>query len=87
MSRRTHAPVVVACAGVLCGILDAVSAIVLFGITLVQSFRGITRGMLGRAALTGRDFAVALGTAAHFSVAPGAALLPEPRMAPPCTSS
>lgn len=66
----------IAAAGTLCGILDGLSAIVLFGskgVSPAQIFRSIARGAMGRAALNGGAKAVAVGVAAHFTVAFGAA--------------
>ena len=66
----------IAAAGTICGILDGLSAIVTFGwlgATPAQIFRGVARGALGRAALTGGAVAVIVGVIAHFTVAYGAA--------------
>jgi len=66
----------IAAAGLLCGILDGLSAIVLFGsmgATPAGVFRGIARGAMGSAATKGGSGAVAVGVAAHFAVAFGAA--------------
>lgn len=66
----------IAAAGVICGILDGLSAILLFGAfgsTPAQIFQGIASGALGRAALTGGTAAVVIGVIAHFTVAFGAA--------------
>ncbi len=75
--RRMLAPItVIGCAGAVCGILDGLSAIGVlgvFGIAPGQVFRGIARGVLGPAALTGGHTVVAIGVIAHFSVAIGAA--------------
>lgn len=71
MSIRT-----IAAAGTLCGILDGISAILLFGskgASPAQVFQGIARGALGRAAANGGAKAVAVGVLAHFTVAFGAA--------------
>jgi hypothetical protein len=66
----------IAAAGTICGVLDGVSAIVVFGwfgARPAQVFQGIARGALGRAALDGGAAAVAVGVLAHFMVAFGAA--------------
>lgn len=66
----------IAAAGTICGILDGLSAIVLFGwlgATPAQVFQGIARGAMGRAALSGGTVAVIVGVIAHFTVAFGAA--------------
>ncbi len=63
-------------AGTICGVLDGISAIVLFGwlgASPAQVFQGIARGAMGRAASTGGATAVAVGILAHFTVAFGAA--------------
>jgi hypothetical protein len=66
----------IAAAGTICGILDGISALLLFGskgASAGQVFQGIARGALGRAAVNGGSAAVAIGVAAHFTVAFGAA--------------
>ncbi len=66
----------IAAAGTICGILDGLSAILLFGwlgSTPAQVFQGIASGALGPAARTAGAAAVAVGVAAHFTVAFGAA--------------
>jgi hypothetical protein len=66
----------IAAAGAICGILDGLSAILLFGwlgASPAQVFQGIARGALGRAAVTGGVAAIAVGVIAHFTVAFGAA--------------
>jgi len=66
----------IAAAGTVCGILDGISALLLFGskgASAAQVFQGIARGALGRAAVNGGATAVAIGVAAHFTVAFGAA--------------
>ena len=66
----------IAAAGTICGVLDGVSAIVLFGwlgASPAQVFQGIASGALGRAARTGGARTVAVGVLAHFTVAFGAA--------------
>jgi hypothetical protein len=66
----------IAIAGAICGVLDGISAILLFGYlgaTPAQVFQGIARGAMGRAALTGGATAVVVGVLAHFAVAFGAA--------------
>ena len=66
----------IAAAGGICGILDGLSAIILFGrlgATPAQIFRGIASGALGPVARTGGAAAVVVGVIAHFTVAFGAA--------------
>ncbi len=66
----------IAVAGTICGVLDGISAILLFGwlgASPAQVFQGIARGAMGRAASTGGATAVAVGVLAHFTVAFGAA--------------
>ena len=66
----------IAAASAICGVLDRLSAIALFGwfgSTPAQVFQGIARGALGRAALTGGSRTVEVGVLAHFIVAFGAA--------------
>jgi hypothetical protein len=66
----------IAAAGTICGILDGLSAIALFGwygSTPAEVFQGIASGALGCAAVTGGAGAVVVGVAAHFAVAFGAA--------------
>lgn len=66
----------IAAAGTVCGILDGISALLLFGwkgATPAQVFQAIARGAMGRAAINGGATAVAAGVAAHFTVAFGAA--------------
>ena len=63
-------------AGSLCGVLDGISAILLFGsrgASPAQVFRSIAYGAMGRAAVNGGTKAVVVGVAAHFTVAFGAA--------------
>ena len=66
----------IAAAGTICGILDGLSAIVVFGwfgASPARIFKGIAFGVLGPAALTGGTLAVIIGVIAHFTVAFGAA--------------
>lgn len=66
----------IAVAGTICGVLDGISAILLFGwlgASPAQVFQGIARGAMGRAASTGGATAVTVGVLAHFTVAFGAA--------------
>jgi hypothetical protein len=66
----------IAAAGTIVGILDAISAIVVFGwfgASPARIFKGIAFGVLGPAALTGGTPAVIVGVIAHFTVAFGAA--------------
>ncbi len=66
----------IALAGTICGVLDGISAILLFGsmgASPAQVFQGIARGAMGRAAAGGGATAVAVGVLAHFTVAFGAA--------------
>lgn len=66
----------IAAAGTICGILDGLSAILVFGrfgASPAQVFQAIARGALGPAALTGGTAAAAVGVIAHFTVAFGAA--------------
>src|SRR5258708_21817338 len=66
----------IAAAGTICGVLDGMSAIVLFrwfGASPAQVFQGMAGGALGRAALRGGAAAVVVGVVAHFTVAFGAA--------------
>jgi hypothetical protein len=66
----------IAVAGLICGVLDGLSAVALFGwlgADAGTTLSGIARGALGPAALTGGGAAVTLGVVAHFTVAFGAA--------------
>jgi hypothetical protein len=66
----------IAAAGTIVGVLDAISAIVVFGwfgASPARIFKGIAFGVLGPAALTGGTPAVILGVILHFTVAFGAA--------------
>jgi hypothetical protein len=68
----------IAIAGLICGVLDGLSAVVLFGwlgLTPAQVFQGIAGGALGPAAMTGGRAAVTLGVVVHFTVAFGAAAM------------
>jgi hypothetical protein len=63
-------------AGLICGVLDALSAIVVsgyFGAAPARVFQGIASGLLGRSAFQGGAGAVLLGVFLHFIVATGAA--------------
>jgi hypothetical protein len=74
--HRSEAIRIIASAGILCGMLDGLSAIAVlgqFGIRPAQVFQGIARGLLGARALTAGAFSVALGIGAHFTIAIGAA--------------
>jgi hypothetical protein len=65
-------------AGTACGVLDGISALLLFGskgASAAQVFQGIARGAMGRSAVNGGPTAVAVGVVAHFTVAFGAAAL------------
>src|SRR5580765_5496405 len=57
------------------GVLDALDAIIVFGLrsgaTPARIFRGIATGVLGGAAATGGTPAAILGVAIHFTVALG----------------
>ena len=71
-----HALRPMAAAGTIVGILDAISASVVygwFGASPARIFKGIAFGVLGPAALTGGTLAVIIGVIAHFTVAFGAA--------------
>jgi hypothetical protein len=62
-------------AGLVCGTLDAISAIVVsgfFGTAPMRVFQGIASGLLGRNAFQGGAGTAALGLALHFVVALGA---------------
>ena len=66
----------IAAAGTACGVLDGISAILLFGsrgASPAQVFRSIAYGAMGRAAVNGGAKAALVGVAAHFTVAFGAA--------------
>jgi len=63
-------------AGVICGVLDGVSAVVVsaaFGTTPLHVFQGIASGLLGPAAFKEGMSSAALGMAAHFFIAFAAA--------------
>lgn len=63
-------------AGLLCGVLDGISAIAVFGFfgrKPVQIFQGIASAVLGPGAFHGGPGAAALGVVLHFVVALGAA--------------
>jgi hypothetical protein len=63
-------------AGIICGVLDGLSAVgltVLSGSTPVRLFQYIASGLVGRSAFTGGLLSSGLGVLLHFSVALGAA--------------
>lgn len=64
-------------AGLICGVLDGLSAIVVsglfFGIKPMRVFQGIASGLLGRSAFQGSTSSALMGVALHFLVALGAA--------------
>jgi hypothetical protein len=63
-------------AGIICGVLDGLSAVgltVLSGSTPVRLFQYIASGLVGRSAFTGGLVSSALGVSLHFTVALGAA--------------
>jgi hypothetical protein len=63
-------------AGLICGVLDALSAIAVsgyFGASPSRVFQGIASGLLGRSAFQGGTGTALLGVALHFVVATGAA--------------
>jgi len=63
-------------AGFICGVLDGVSAIVVFaffGSQPLRIFQGIASGLLGRGAFDGGVATALIGVALHFVVAFGAA--------------
>jgi hypothetical protein len=60
-------------AGLICGVLDGLSAVALSGGRWVRLFQYLASGLLGPRAFVGGMATVALGIAAHFSVALGAA--------------
>ncbi len=65
-------------AGLVCGVLDGISAIVLtaaLGGTTTRMFQGIARGVLGQAAFQQGGRSIALGVALHFAIALGAAMV------------
>jgi hypothetical protein len=62
-------------AGLVCGVLDGISAILLtlaFGGKPARMFQGIAAGLLGPSAFQGGRATVAMGVALHFVVALGA---------------
>lgn len=63
-------------AGLICGVLDGISATVVggfFGSTPIRLFQGIASGLLGRSAFQGGAGSALLGVFLHFIVALGAA--------------
>ncbi|MCU1232845.1 MAG: hypothetical protein JWP63_812 [Candidatus Solibacter sp.] len=63
-------------AGLICGVLDALSAVVVsgyFGAGPMRVFQGIASGLLGRSAFQGGASTALLGLILHFVVATGAA--------------
>ena len=66
---------VILTAGLICGVLDALSAIAVsayFGAGPMRVFQGIASGLLGRSAFQDGIGAALLGVALHFVVATGA---------------
>jgi hypothetical protein len=66
----------IAWAGLTCGVLDGISAVIvslLFGGTAIRVFQGIASGLLGRSAFQDGFRSALLGVALHFVVALGAA--------------
>jgi hypothetical protein len=65
-------------AGLICGVLDGISALILselFGGQPIRVFQGIASGILGRNAFNGGLRTVAIGVALHFLIAFGAAIV------------
>jgi hypothetical protein len=63
-------------AGLICGLLDAISAIVaarFFGGVPLRVFQGIASGLIGRTAFQGGISSALLGLGLHFVIATGAA--------------
>jgi len=60
-------------AGLICGVLDGLSAIALSSGRWIRLFQYLASGLLGPRAFEGGMATVALGIATHFSVALGAA--------------
>ena len=63
-------------AGLICGVLDGLSAIALsgyFGTKPTRVFQGIASGLLGKSAFQGGAASALLGLALHFLIALGAA--------------
>ncbi len=74
--RDINAYLAIFFAGLVCGTLDAISAIVvsgLFGAKPLRVFQGIASGLLGRSAFQQGNSSALLGLALHFVVAFGAA--------------
>ena len=63
-------------AGLICGVLDGLSAIAVagfFGVTAIRVFQGIASGLIGRSSFQGGAGSALMGVALHFLVAFGAA--------------
>ena len=63
-------------AGLICGALDALSAMAVsgfFGVKPIRVFQGIASGILGRSAFQGGSGSALLGLGLHFLIAFGAA--------------
>lgn len=60
-------------AGLICGVLDGLSALALSAGRFVRLFQFLASGLLGPRSFEGGTATVALGVAVHFSVALGAA--------------
>jgi len=73
MSTLLHAIRAIFLAGLICGTLDALSAIALVGGKWMRMFQFISSGALGPKAFQGGSSTAALGIALHFSIALGAA--------------
>lgn len=75
-TTNSHAAQAILAAGLLCGVLDGISAILIslpYGISAARLFRGIAAGVLGPAeAARGGSVTALLGVALHFVVALGA---------------
>src|SRR5579871_2820527 len=80
-SRRINGPMAsatraIVAAGTICGILDAISAVLVSlpnGTPPLRVFQGIAVGLLGPSALKGGTSTAILGLALHFLIAFGAA--------------
>jgi hypothetical protein len=62
-------------AGLVCGVLDGLSAVALAGGRWIRLFQFIASAVLGPSAFTGGLAAAALGIALHFSIALGASAI------------
>jgi hypothetical protein len=75
-ATNSHAVQAILTAGLLCGVLDGISAILIslpYGISAARMFRGIAAGVLGPAAAARGGSGTALvGVALHFVIAVGA---------------